>query len=1149
MCRGLPRLLHPSTFALYICLVILSSSIQDSRCYLMNGGAVESFFISEDTPVGSVIGTLSVNGDPSEEQGDITLKLQEKGAAVGIAPGTKNLTLLRALDREEKKGPSNVYVNVRCDRRRTTDPSFIIPVSVRVWDVNDNAPAWVGAPYRVRLSELTAVGTRVLHGVRATDADQPGPHATIRYSVQPGRNSEYFGFANELDSVLVVKKPLDYETLKNFTITLRAEDQGTPPLHNDTTLEVEVLDADDQNPKFTHDHYTTVLPEDFKEGTVLKTAPGPIAAFDQDTGINAPIFYSTTGDDKHLVLINRDTGQVAASKQLADLDQPITIVIKATQVDNSDRYALATLSVSRARRAAELRAVRFAKRQFAASVSEAAPAGTVVATLHTDPPSRPDRNPLQFYVSDRSFLEKFAINNAGEVLLRKALDYEAADSYHYQVMVTDGHANDTASINITVLNVNEWEPRFRFPQYEFRVDDMGDGKGGLVPVGKLEVFDGDKPDTVALTLRGADASMFYMNESGDMFLRQEVLPTLNATVLHVVATAVDSGSPPRQTSVPVIVHLNERLVGGASEVHMSSVAVVALFAAALVLLALLVCALLAYIYRVRRSKPTSPKSPGFASHEKSAVAAPAQTPAAAPGLAPALEAAPSGSLLSVSAGASTILANSSSSLDIRDNNGFPNGQRAGEPDPRRDQPRGGRTHEPDGLLLNRNNSLPSRKYSMPTYGSLNRHTIKARHLKSIIYALPDSPEHANSRPTNGEPWVTTSKGIEPALPTLKTINEKGPSKSDPNRASLNKNHYSVVQRQNSVVNKEIVRATIESPSRRNSQRVVISPSKPIVSLSRENTSGNLKTGVKSNTISTEPITSNSDNDIKIDQSNNNESPQSPILSCKDELSAASTTSNIKQTKNLNNSVLKAKLNQNNIETINRIRENSNVEAVAKDSDTNKINHEQIKSNIITDTNENGSKTTSELTSKALKPTIDDVKALPGYINTHESYNDVMAEYTTKIIKVNRSIDNNTIPTLKSNTDVDKTPDRPKQASTDDEESPEKHDKSKADFPNEKRDRAKSLDSLNRGISNENLTDANNSTIVRIKIADDGSSDKQASSSASSYSDIPNLPILDPLAGRSYTTATIDPRKLRTRHLKPPTLPKRGFHMGQRYKRL
>lgn len=76
---------------------------------------------------------------------------------------------------------------------------------------------------------------------------------------------DYLGFPNELDSVLIVKKPLDYETLKNFTVTLRAQDAGTPPLHDDAELRVQVLDADDQNPKFGHEHYTAVLPEDAKE--------------------------------------------------------------------------------------------------------------------------------------------------------------------------------------------------------------------------------------------------------------------------------------------------------------------------------------------------------------------------------------------------------------------------------------------------------------------------------------------------------------------------------------------------------------------------------------------------------------------------------------------------------------------------------------------------------------------------------------------------------------------------------------------------------------------------------------------------------------------------------------------------------------------
>ncbi|XP_052750113.1 protocadherin-16 [Galleria mellonella] len=659
-------------------------AIQDSRCYLMNGGAVESFFVSEDLPVGSIIGTLSVNGDPSDS-GDITLRLQEREAAVGIAPGTKNLTLLRALDREENRGPSNVYVNVRCDRRRTTDPSFVIPVSIRVWDVNDNAPAWAGAPYRVRLSELTGVGSRVLPALRASDADQPGPHATIHYSVLPGPHSEYFGFANELDSVLMVKKPLDYETLSNFTVTLRAQDHGTPPLYNDTQLYVEVLDADDQNPKFTHDHYTAILPDDAQEGTILETSPGPISAVDQDVGINAPLYYSTSGDNRDLVAVDRDTARVVVTARLlAERHLPATIVIKATQVDNADRYALATLSVAGGGGGGGGGGpVRFAQRAYEAAAAEDTPPGAVLAALRTLPPRAPAASPLQFYVSDRNFLEKFAINSDGEVLLRRALDYETTKQYFYQVMVTDGVANDTASINITVLNVNEWEPRFRYPQYEFRVEGGADGadgaagggdsSAGLLRVGRLDVHDGDTADSVTLSLRGPHASMFYINDQGEMFLRMESLATLNTSVLHVVATARDSGTPPRQTSVPVLVHVSERLVRGAGSVRAGAPGgVLVAFAAALALLALLVCALLAYIYRARRrSKQAASSAPnkngGFVTHEKARVATTDGVGGAVGAGGQPLGG--SGSLLSVSAGASTILANSSSSLDLRDDHG------------------------------------------------------------------------------------------------------------------------------------------------------------------------------------------------------------------------------------------------------------------------------------------------------------------------------------------------------------------------------------------------------------------------------------------------------------------------------------------------
>lgn len=38
--------------------------------------------------------------------------------------------------------------------------SFVVPVNIRVTDVNDNAPQWIGAPYSLSLSEVTVPGTR-----------------------------------------------------------------------------------------------------------------------------------------------------------------------------------------------------------------------------------------------------------------------------------------------------------------------------------------------------------------------------------------------------------------------------------------------------------------------------------------------------------------------------------------------------------------------------------------------------------------------------------------------------------------------------------------------------------------------------------------------------------------------------------------------------------------------------------------------------------------------------------------------------------------------------------------------------------------------------------------------------------------------------
>lgn len=89
------------------------------------GGVAENFLASEDVAVGTVVGTLRINGNPSIENGDIKLSLRERDSPVSIAPGTKDLVLIVPLDKEGARGPSSVYVNIICDRGHSTDPVSI----------------------------------------------------------------------------------------------------------------------------------------------------------------------------------------------------------------------------------------------------------------------------------------------------------------------------------------------------------------------------------------------------------------------------------------------------------------------------------------------------------------------------------------------------------------------------------------------------------------------------------------------------------------------------------------------------------------------------------------------------------------------------------------------------------------------------------------------------------------------------------------------------------------------------------------------------------------------------------------------------------------------------------------------------------------
>ncbi|CAL4068557.1 unnamed protein product, partial [Meganyctiphanes norvegica] len=574
---------------------------QDLRCFNMAGGPVENFFVKESLPIGSIIGVLQLEGDPGPE-GDIFLSLDRQNSPVSIESFSKNLTLVTALDKEGQNGAMHVLVYVNCKKRNTTDPNIKIPVNIRVTDDNDNAPVFINSPYYVNVSEMTVVGTVIMGDILALDQDQPGPFSTIHYSIMSGPYSDVFAFQSPLKGALILRKPLDYEQDPLFNITIVAKDQGSSPQSSSTLLTVHVQDADDQNPAFLKQRYMAALQQNPTEGSLLEIQPEPLQAIDKDNGINAPVTYSFAGGEEDLqwFTIDHKTGIIRLVKDLPQraLSQPSTILIKATQLDNFDRQGVTTLTVSR--RGYFSTQLQFVQREYVANILESVPIDSIVT--HT----LINKNVAQdiTFSLERDGDGVFRISPSGQVLLDYQLDYETQQDYSLKVYVTDGEFNDTAHLLVRVLNANDWDPRFKFQQYEFYVTATDKLSPGDV-IGEVEFFDGDYGDRIQLTVMGRDARMFNISNDGQLRVRD--MRDLDTTEAHIIIVARDSHIPPRTASVPVVVKFEDRILDSRSIGLNDSFLLLAIFGSLLIVFIIVTICLAIYIYKNKKcSDDTNP---------------------------------------------------------------------------------------------------------------------------------------------------------------------------------------------------------------------------------------------------------------------------------------------------------------------------------------------------------------------------------------------------------------------------------------------------------------------------------------------------------------------------------------------------------------
>lgn len=179
------------------------------------------------------------------------------------------------IDREAVCPPRTVVCTVRADVAVQPVEYFrILRLTVAILDVNDGVPTFTTAGSDGRLSfsvlESTAVGT-ALPLPQAVDADSP-VNSVVGYRLLTPVNaaaSDRRRFRLEQDRLrdgafdvrLVLVEPLDRETSDQHHLTIAAVDGGNPSLTGSVEVVINVIDTNDNSPRFESSEYSVTIPE------------------------------------------------------------------------------------------------------------------------------------------------------------------------------------------------------------------------------------------------------------------------------------------------------------------------------------------------------------------------------------------------------------------------------------------------------------------------------------------------------------------------------------------------------------------------------------------------------------------------------------------------------------------------------------------------------------------------------------------------------------------------------------------------------------------------------------------------------------------------------------------------------------------------
>ncbi|XP_061755811.1 protocadherin gamma-A11-like isoform X9 [Nerophis ophidion] len=525
------------------------------------------YSIPEEMKKGSVIGNVA------QDLG-LDVKRLRSGRARIVTRGNIQYT-------ELKTDKGLLVVNDRIDREQlcgdVTPCSFSFEVIlenpielhriiVEVLDINDHAPIFANKDEALlfEISESAAVGVRF--PLQSAEDDDVGQNALQNYILSPNDNFILNQHANPDGSKyveMVLQKPLDREQRPRLSLKLIAVDGGTPQRSGTVNIEINVLDANDNEPIFNQSTYKTAVVENAVKGTSIIT----VNATDADSGSNGLITYSLSkkkGSAAQIFNIDEKTGTVFVSGQI-DYEKDRKYEVRVEAKDQGGRIGTSKIifDVIDVNDNAPVINVM----SFSSPLSEDSLPGTTIAVLNIQDADSDKNGQITCSIDGKlPFKLEKSLTNYYNLISDQYFDRESVSEYNITITATDlgtPPLSTSTKLHLRISDINDNAPLFDKNIYSAYVSE---NNSPGISIFAVTARDADWNQNARISYLLEDTQISGSPVSTYVSLNSEtgVISSVRSfdyeqiKQLDLVVRAQDGGSPPLSSNVSVRILIQDQ---------------------------------------------------------------------------------------------------------------------------------------------------------------------------------------------------------------------------------------------------------------------------------------------------------------------------------------------------------------------------------------------------------------------------------------------------------------------------------------------------------------------------------------------------------------------------------------------------------------